>query len=107
MRGYGHIRPCVRYRRQAQAYLPGHLFLGGRHGRRGCPVHQDGRIFRHAEDRESGTEVFGEHRQLLRFHASVLRPCPDLGRRLCHSQAGHLREEAFCQRGYREAGVPF
>lgn len=41
------------------------------------------------------------------FHASVLRPCPDLGRRLCHSQAGHLREEAFCQRGYREAGVPF
>ena len=31
MRGYGHIRPCVRYRRQAQAYLPGHLFLGGRH----------------------------------------------------------------------------
>ncbi len=40
-------------------------------------------------------KVFGEHRQLLRFHASVLRPCPDLGRRLCHSQAGHLREEAF------------
>ena len=39
----------------------GHLFLGGRHGRRGCPVHQDGRILRRAEDRESGTEVFGEH----------------------------------------------
>lgn len=26
MRGYGHIRPCVRYRRQAQAYLPDIIF---------------------------------------------------------------------------------
>ena len=30
-----------------------------------------------------------------------------LGEGYANSQAGHLREEAFCQRGYRETGVPF
>ena len=107
MRRHGGIGLCLRHGRQAQAYLPGHLLLRGRDERRGRAVHQDGRILCRAEDREPGTEILRQHRQLLRVHAPVHRDSADAGRRVCHPQAGHLHAEAVRGRDGRRARVPF
>lgn len=36
--------------------------------------------------------------RLLRFHASILCPCANTGRRICLTQTGHLREKTVRER---------
>ena len=39
----------------------------------------------------------GEYSAVLRVHAPVHRPCADIGRRVCHPQAGYFRQETLCE----------